>query len=101
MYLSNKYFVTALYWDCIEFIKEKIDASNVWRFLEDAKIFDDLKDVCDEVLRESGAEILMSERFLYLSRDAMSAIVGRSDLAANEMLVYERAVDWAKHQTET
>lgn len=45
MYLSNKYFVTALYWDCIEFIKEKIDASNVWRFLEDAKIFDDLKDV--------------------------------------------------------
>lgn len=45
MYLSNKYLVSGLYRACIEFVKDNIDASNVWRFLEHAELFDDLKAV--------------------------------------------------------
>ncbi|KAH7701933.1 BTB/POZ domain-containing protein 6, partial [Aphelenchoides avenae] len=44
MYLSKKYFVTGLYGDCIEFAKNKVDASNVCSFLEHAELFDDLKE---------------------------------------------------------
>lgn len=43
----------------------------------------------------------MSDGFLCLSKDAVSAIIARNDLAASEALVYERAVEWAKRQLET
>lgn len=45
LYLANKYFVTGLCKDCIEFLKDSLDAANVCDFFEIAELFEELKEM--------------------------------------------------------
>lgn len=55
---------------------------------------------CDDVFFTYSGSILRSEGFQRLSRDMMTRIIASDELRAEEMTVYERAVDWAKHHLE-
>lgn len=45
LYLSNKYFVTGLYNECLVFLKQNLSAENVCDFLGTAELFEELPEV--------------------------------------------------------
>lgn len=48
-----------------------------------------------------GKDAMNSEAFLSLPKDLLAKLFASDYLAADEITVYGRAIDWAKRQLET
>ncbi|KAH7704358.1 BTB/POZ domain containing protein, partial [Aphelenchoides avenae] len=77
--LADKYLLAGLFGECVEWLKQ----------------------MCWERVLRHGDDALNSEAFLSLPQDLLARIFASDQLAADEITVYRRAVDWAKRQLES
>ncbi|KAH7711465.1 BTB/POZ domain-containing protein 2 [Aphelenchoides avenae] len=98
--LSDKYLLTGLFAECVEWVKQNLTAANVCRFLPLGEMYGEVGQVCYEFASDHGKDVLKTEAFLNLSRDLLAKLFASDRLAADEVTIYSRAIDWAKRQLE-
>ena len=101
-YLAKKYMVPSLVGKCTDYLRDNLDASNVFCILPHAQKFEDkdLEDRCWEVIEMQTEEALKSDEFVTVERSLVESVVKREVLSVAEVELF-RAVDrWATKESE-
>ena len=74
LYLAKKYLVPSLADKCTEYLREHLEASNVFSILPQAQKFEDknLEELCWKVIEMHTDNTLTSEEFVTLERLSLS-----------------------------
>ncbi|KAH7721802.1 BTB/POZ domain-containing protein 6 [Aphelenchoides avenae] len=99
--VADKYLLTGLLDECVKWLKENVSAANVCRFLLLGELYSEVGEVCWELALSHGNDTLNSEAFLTLPKNLLAKMFASDRLAADEVTIYGRAVDWAKRQFKT
>ena len=97
LYVTKKYLVDSLADECVLFLREKLDPSNVFCVLSHALQYDEkvLVDQCWEVIDRETEEALKSEGFETIQRSLLEAVVKRDTLTATEIDLFKAVDLWA------
>ena len=103
-YLARKYLVPSLAWKCIQFVRNKfqVEASNVFRTLPYAHVFQDkdLEDRCWVVVKKQTEEALRSDDFVTIERSLVESVVKREVLNVKEVELFKAVDRWATKECE-
>jgi len=77
-YLAKKYMVPSLVRKCAEYLRDSVDASNVFFILAHAQKFEDkdLEERCWEVIEKQTEEVLRSDEFVTVKRSVVERLSG-------------------------
>ena len=101
-YLAKKYMVPSLVGKCAEYLRDSLDASNLFSVLADTQKFEDkdLEDVCWEVIEKKTEEALQSDDFVTVERSVVETIVTREMLSVTEVELFKAVDRWATKEGE-
>ncbi|XP_044184855.1 BTB/POZ domain-containing protein 6-like [Acropora millepora] len=102
LYLAKKYLVPSLAEKCVEFLRENLDASNVFTILPHAQKFDDkdLENRCWKVIEMHSEEALASDDFVVIERSLVESVVKREKLNVKEVELFKAVNRWAEKKIE-
>jgi len=100
--LANKYMVPSLAEKCNEYLRDNLEASNVFCILPHAQKFEDkdLEDRCWEVIEKETEEAVTSDGFVTLERSLVESVVKRERLTVNELELFKAVDRWAAKESE-
>ena len=102
LYLANKYIVPSLAKKCTEYLRDNLNASNVFFILPHARKFEnkDLEDRCWEVIDEQTEEAVTSDEFVSVERSVIESVVKREALNVTEVELFKAVDRWATRECE-
>ena len=102
LYLAKKYLLPALADKCTEYLRENLDASNVFLVLSGAQKYEekDLMNHCWEVIDKETDEAVKSEGFLAIERSVLEELVDRESLNVKEVELFKAVDCWATKECE-
>ena len=102
LYLANKYMVPWLAAKCTRYLRDNLDASNVFCILPHAQKFEDndLEDRCWEVIELHTEEAVTSDEFVTLERSLVEAVVKKEALNVKEVELFKAVDRWATREIE-
>ncbi|KAL9956980.1 hypothetical protein ACROYT_G038551 [Oculina patagonica] len=101
-YLAKKYMVPSLVRKCAEYLRDNLEASNVFCILPHAQKFEDkdLEDRCWEVIEKQTEEALKSDEFVTVERSLVESVVKREVLSVTEVELFIAVDRWATKESE-
>ena len=92
LYLAKKYMVPSLADKCTEYLREHLEASNVFTILPQAQKFEDkdLENRCWRIIESCTEQALLSDEFLTLERSIVETVVKRGILKVKEVVCSKR-----------
>ena len=101
-YLAKKYMVPPLADKCTQYLRDNLEASNVFSVLPHAQKFEDkdLEDRCWKVIERNTEEAVTSEEFVTLERSLIESVVKRECLHIKEIKLFEAVDRWATQECE-
>ena len=102
LYLAKKYIVPSLTDKCTEYLREKLDPSNVFIILPYSLKYEEkaLEDRCWKVIENHTEASMKSEGFETIERSLLEAIVARDSLTIEEVALFKAVDGWATKQCE-
>ena len=102
LYLANKYIVPSLAKKCTEYLRDNLNASNVFFILPHARKFEnkDLEDRCWEVIDEQTEDAVTSDEFVSVERSVIESVVKREALNVTEVELFKAVDRWATRECE-
>ena len=102
LYLAKKYIVPSLTNKCTEYLKEKLDPSNVFSILPSSLKYEEkaLEDRCWKVIENQTEASVKSEGFETIERSLLEEIVARDSLTIKEVALFKAVDGWATKQCE-
>ena len=102
LYLAKKYLVPSLADKCTEYLRDHLEASNVFSVLPQAQKFEDkdLEERCWEVIEAQTENALTSEEFVTLERSVVESVVKRERLNVKEVDLFKAVDRWATKDVE-
>ena len=102
LYLANKYLVPSLAGKCTEYLREHLEASNVFSILPQAQKFDDkdLEERCWNMIAWHSGEAVTSDDFVTLERSIVESVVKRERLNVKEVDLFKAVDRWATKEVE-
>ena len=102
LYLAKKYMLPSLADKCSEFLRENLDASNVFHVLPDAQKYEekDLENHCWEVIDKETDEAVKSDGFVTIEKSALEELVERESLNVREVELFKAVDCWATKECE-
>ena len=102
LYLTKKYMLPSLADKCSEFLRENLDASNVFHVLPDAQKYEekDLESHCWEVIDTETDEAVKSDGFVTVEKSVLEELVERDSLNVREVELFKAVDCWAKKECE-
>ena len=102
LYLAKKYMVPSLADKCAEYLRDNLEASNVFSILPHAQKFEDkdLEDRCWEVIERHTEEAVTSDEFVTLERSLVEAVVKREVLNVREAELFKAVDRWVTKEIE-
>ena len=100
--MAKKYLVPSLADKCTEYIREHLDASNVFSVLSQALKFEDkaLEKRCWEIIEIHTENAQTSEEFVTLERSVVESVVKRERLNVKEVDLFKAVDRWATKEVE-
>ena len=100
LYLAKKYIIPSLSDECTKFLRENLNATNVFTVLPRACIYEEatLIEECWEMVDENAEEAMNSEAFLDISHEMLCSFLERDTLTVREMDIFKAVDRWAEHQ---
>jgi len=101
-YLAKKYMVPSLVRKCAEYLRDSVDASNVFFILAHAQKFEDkdLEERCWEVIEKQTEEVLRSDQFVTVERSVVESVVTRERVNVTEVELFKAVDRWAAKESE-
>jgi len=102
LYLANKYMVPSLAEQCTAYLRDSLEASNVFCILPHAQKFEDkdLEDRCWEVIEKQTEEAVTSDEFITVERSVVESVVKREKLNVKEVELFKAVDRWATKESE-
>ena len=102
LYLAKKYMLPSLADKCSEFLRENLDASNVFHVLTDAQKFEekDLENHCWQVIDKETDEAVKSDGFVTIDKSVLEELVERDSLNVREVELFKAVDCWAIKECE-
>ncbi len=102
LYLANKYMVPSLAVKCTEYLRDNLDAFNVFCILPHVQKFEDkdLEDRCWKVIEKQTEEAVTSDEFVTLERSLVETVVKRESLFVKEVELFKAVDRWATKEIE-
>ena len=102
LYLAKKYMLPSLADKCSEFLRENLDASNVFYVLPEAQKYEekDLEKHCWEVIDKDTDEAVKSDGFVTIEKSMLEELVERDSLNVREVELFKAVDFWAKKECE-
>ena len=102
LYLANKYMVHSLTEKCIEYLRDKLKASNVFCILSHARKFENkyLEDLCWKVIETQTEEAVTSDEFVTIERSLVESVVKTKVLNIKEVKLFKAVDRWATKESE-
>ena len=101
-YLANKYMVPCLVKKCAAYLRENVNATNVFGILSHAQKFEDkdLENRCWEVIEKKTEEAVTSDEFFTVERSVFESVVKREKLTVKEVELFKAVDHWATKESE-
>ena len=102
LYLAKKYMVPSLVGKCSEYLRDNLEAANVFSILPHAKKFEDkdLEDRCWAVIEKQTEEAVSSEEFVTLEKSLVESLVKREVLHIKEVELFKAVDRWATKEMD-
>ena len=102
LYLAKKYMVPSLVDKCSEYLRDNLEAANVFSILPHAKKFEDkdLEDRCWAVIEKQTEEAVSSEEFVTLEKSLVESLVKREVLNVKEVELFKAVDRWATKEMD-
>ena len=102
LYLAKKYIVPSLTNKCAEYLKEKLDPSNVFSILPFVQKYEEkaLVDRCWMVVENHTEASVKSEGFETIERSLLEEVVRRDNLSIKEVSLFQAVDRWVTTQCE-
>ena len=102
LYLAKKYMVPSLADKCTEYLREHLEASNVFSILPQVQKFEDkdLENRCWRIIESCTEQALLSDEFLTLERSIVETVVKRGILKVKEVDLFKAVDRWATKELE-
>ena len=102
MYAAQKYIVTNLTKKCTKFLEENLSARTAPMILEQSVMYNekDLKTKVLQKIEQEAPDVLSSEDFVKLSKEALHEVLQLNLRISNEMEVFQASIYWAKNKCQ-
>ena len=102
LYLSKKYMLPTLAEKCSAFLKENLNALNVFHILPDAQKYEekDLMNHCWKLIETQTEEAVKSEGFVTVERSVLEELVEKNSLNIKEVELFKAIDCWAEKECE-
>ena len=102
LYLAKKYMLPSLADKCSEFLRDNLDASNVFHVLPDAQKYEekDLETRCWQVIDKETDEAVKSDGFVTIDKSVLEELVERDSLNVREVELFKAVDCWATEECE-
>ena len=102
LYLSKKYMLPTLAEKCSVFLKENLNALNVFHILPDAQKYEekDLMNHCWKMIETQTEEAVKSEGFVTVERSVLEELVKKNSLNIKEVELFKAFDCWAEKECE-
>ena len=102
LYLSKKYMLPTLAEKCSAFLKDNLNALNVFHILPDAQKYEekDLVNHCWKLIETQTEEAVKSEGFVTVERSALEELVEKNSLNIKEVELFKAIDCWAEKECE-
>ena len=102
LYLAKKYMLPSLADKCAAYLRENLEASNVFSILPNARKFEekDLEKRCWEMIEMHTEEAVTSEEFVTLEQSLVESVVKRERLSIKEVVLFKAVDHWATKESE-
>ena len=102
LYLAKKYIVPSLVDKCSEYLRDNLEAANVFSILPHAKKFEDrdLEGRCWAVIEKHTEEAVSSEEFVTLEKSLVESLVKREVLNVKEVELFKAVDRWATKEMD-
>ena len=102
LYLAKKYMVPSLADKCTDYLKDKLDPSNVFSILPNAQKYEEesLVDRCWKVIDNQTEAAVKSDGFETIERSLLEAVVTRDTLTIEEVELFKAVDLWATKQCQ-
>ena len=102
LYLAKKYIVPSLSDKCAEYLRDNLDASNVFSILPQVQKYEEktLLEQCWKVIDEQTQGAVKSDGFLTIERSLLEAVVERDTLRIPEIELFKAVNLWATKECE-
>jgi len=103
IYAAKKYMVPKLVEECRRCLMESLDVNNAIHLLDQSLHVDEqeLQSECLRLISANATAVLTGTEIFSASRLALEAILEANTLPVRELIIYETAVKWAKHQLQS
>ena len=100
LYLSKKYMLPTLAEKCSAFLKENLNALNVFHILPDAQKYEekDLTNNCWKLIETQSEEAVKSEGFVTVERSVLEELVEKNSLNIKEVELFKAVDCWAENE---
>ncbi|CAH3034803.1 unnamed protein product [Porites lobata] len=100
LYLSKKYMLPTLAEKCSVFLKENLNALNVFHILPDAQKYEekDLMNHCWKMIETQTEEAVKSEGFVTVERSVLEELVEKNSLNIKEVELFKVIDCWAEKE---
>ena len=100
LYLSKKYMLPTLAEKCSAFLKENLNALNVFHILPDAQKYEekDLMNHCWKLIETQTEEAVKSEGFVTVERSVLEELVEKNSLNIKEVELFKAVDCWAEKE---
>ena len=100
LYLSKKYMLPTLAEKCSAFLKENLNALNVFHILPDAQKYEekDLMNHCWKMIATQTEEAVKSEGFVTVERSVLEELVEKNSLNIKEVELFKAVDCWAENE---
>ena len=100
LYLSKKYMLPTLAEKCSAFLKENLNALNVFHILPDAQKYEekDLMNHCWKLIETETEEAVKSEGFVTVERSVLEELVEKNSLNIKEVELFKAVDCWAENE---
>ena len=100
LYLSKKYLLPTLAEKCSAFLKENLNALNVFHILPDAQKYEekDLMNHCRKMIETQTEEAVKSEGFVTVERSVLEELVEKNSLNITEVELFKAVDCWAENE---
>ena len=101
-YVAKKYIVPTLADKCRSFLEAKLDETNVFQILQEAKNLEEseLEKRCWKLIDANTSTCLKSDGVLTVSHDTLVSFLKRENLYAEEVHIFDAVKRWAKAKCE-